>query len=189
MADLLSKRWRTPTVASLAAAAVVLAGCGSGGAHSSSRASAAVASRTAAPSRAGYVGQVDAICRAAALNQAYIATTRAIEQLNRSRLSVEQAAVKLAPLWEREAGQQRAYDQRIAAVAQPSSDRTRLSQLGSAREALTTTDESIAAMLRRNPEAAAYERLGKQLSEQETRLSALDREYGFKSCGVGTGGE
>jgi hypothetical protein len=191
LADLLSKRWTNPTVASFAAAAVLLGGCGSSGSRgsSSSSAGATAAPVTASPSRASYVGQVDAICSAAALNQSYVATTRAIERLNAARISSEEAAAKLAPLWEREGAQQRAYNQQIAAVVQPSGDRARLGELAGAREALTTTDQSIAAMLRKNPEAAAYERLGKQLSERRTRLSALDRAYGFKSCGVGSGSE
>jgi hypothetical protein len=189
LADLLSKRRINLTVASFAAAAVVLAGCGSSGSQNSSRAASTVAPATASPSRASYVGQVDAICRAASGNQGLIATTRAIERLNSTRLSAAEAASKLAPLWERESAQQRAYNEQIAAVAQPSGDRARLGELASAREALTTTDQSIAAMLRNNPEAAAYERLGKQLAERETRLSALDRKYGFKSCGVGIGRE
>jgi hypothetical protein len=122
------------------------------------------------------------------VNQGLIATTRAVERVDEAKLPVEQAAVKLAPLWEREAGQQRAYNQQIAAVAQPSGDHARLAELAAVREGLVRTDESIAAMLRKNPEVAAYERLGKELAQQETRLSALDRGYGFKACGVGIGG-
>jgi hypothetical protein len=104
-----------------------------------------------------------------------------------AKIPVQQAAVKLAPLWEREAGQQRAYNKQIAAVAQPSADRARLAQLAGAREGLAITDESIAAMLRTSPDVAAYERCGKELARQGTRLSALDRAYGFKACGGGSG--
>jgi hypothetical protein len=188
MADLLIKRWRNLMVASFAATAVLIAGCGSSGSHASSNAGATAASAAPAPARASYVAQVDAICRATSVNPAYTATTRSIERVNQAKIPVEQAAAKLAPLWQREAGQQRVYNQRIAAVAQPSGDRARLAELASVREGLVTTDESIAAMLRRNPEVAAYERLGKQLAQQETRLSALDRGFGFKSCGLGNGG-
>ena len=103
-------------------------------------------------------------------------------------LSEEATASKVAPLYRDDVGVYRKYIKQVAAVPQPPSDKDILGKIAIAREDFAAVLDRKAQILE-HFDAEAWKAAGKEATEIDKHITALEQGYGFKVCGSEANGQ
>ncbi|HMS63083.1 MAG TPA: hypothetical protein PKD63_12460 [Solirubrobacteraceae bacterium] len=156
----------------------VVSGCGGDDEPGTTGASAA------APTRAAFIAQGDAVCRQT--NARIAASNARIARINRTATDAKQALADAAPVFAETYDEQRGSVERFRALTPPAGDE----QTG---DTIVAGIEQQVALVGQASEAAAagdvaqLQELGTQLRSTRTRVRGLLQGYGFKECGRADG--
>lgn len=182
--------------AALAAVAVAVGliggGCGSSdsGTTTHSTSTQQVAARPAAPTRAQYIAQADAVCtreneqRAPLAREEKALTTqfRAVARSQGENTAEAELLPKLAPLWKREVALYRAGSAQLQALPVPPGDAATIGKIAVAEGDIAADTENVIEAVRQHETLTA--RTAKEAVQAKVKVrNALEQGYGFQVCG------
>jgi hypothetical protein len=136
----------------------------------------------AAPTRAAFIAEADAVCRRT--NVRIAATNARIAQINRTATSEREALAEAAPLLAETSAAQRESVGEIRALEPPDGDEAAVARIVAGIEQQVATVGQVADAAR-SGDAARVRALGAELQTTRTRVRGLFQGYGFEVCGRG----
>lgn len=158
--------------------AIATSGCGGGDGGAS--ATTGGATSTAAPTRAAYIAQADAICRRT--NERTAGTNEQIAEINRRATSTESALAQAAPILAEAYRSQRASVAEFRALPAPAGDAAAVDRVVAGIEEQVALIGRIADAADAG-DAARMRALSAELKLTRARVRGLLQGYGFRVCG------